>query len=177
MPMRRREMLRFVPLAAAPLFPGLNRALGESGEASGQASANPEHSEVSGGSAPAAGTSMEKVTGIGGLFFRAQDPKKLAIWYRDNLGVGLTPTSMQDTPWQTEAGMTFFTPFPTTTKYFGDPSKMWMVNFRVKNLDRMVAQLRAAGITVDVDPQPYANSRFAHLHDPEGNPIELWQPA
>ena len=123
------------------------------------------------------GKGMEKVAGIGGLFFRAHDPKTLGNWYQQHLGIALTPTSEGGTVWQQEAGPTAFSPFPETTKYFGDPQKVWMVNFRVHNLDKMVAQLRTAGIEVK-DPESYPNiGYFARLHDPEGNPIELWQPA
>lgn len=122
-------------------------------------------------------TRMEKVAGIGGLFFRARDPKALGNWYLQHLGIALTPTGEGGTVWQQEAGPTVFTPFPETTKYFGDPNKVWMVNFRVHDIDKMVAQLRTAGIEVK-DPESYPNvGRFARLHDPEGNPIELWQPA
>ena len=121
---------------------------------------------------------MEKVAGIGGLFFRAQDPDALGRWYLEHLGIALTPTSEGTTVWQQEAGPTVFTPFPEKTGYFGDANKVWMVNFRVHDLDKMVAQLQKAGIEVKVDPQSYPNvGRFARLHDPEGNPIELWQPA
>lgn len=120
---------------------------------------------------------MEKVAGIGGLFFRAKDPKALARWYQDHLGIATTPTGEGEHAWQQEAGPTILTPFPETTKYFGDPQKVWMVNFRVHDIDKMVAQLRAAGIEVK-DPETYDNiGRFTRLHDPEGNPIELWQPA
>ncbi len=123
------------------------------------------------------GTKMEKVAGIGGLFFRARDPKALGNWYQQHLGIALTPTSEGGSVWQQEAGPTSFSPFPETTKYFGDPNKAWMVNFRVHDLDKMVAQLRTAGIEVK-DPESYPNiGRFTRLHDPEGNPIELWQPA
>lgn len=124
----------------------------------------------------AAGTEMERVAGIGGLFFRAHDPAALGTWYQQHLGIGLTPTSDGATVWQQEAGPTSFTPFSEKSGYFGDPQKMWMVNFRVHDLDKMVAQLRTAGIEVKVDPQSYSYGRFARLHDPEGNPIELWQP-
>jgi predicted enzyme related to lactoylglutathione lyase len=123
------------------------------------------------------GTEMEKVAGIGGLFFRAHDPKALGQWYQQHLGIALEPTGEGGPVWQQEAGPTVFSPFPETTKYFGDPNKVWMVNFRVHDLDKMVAQLRTAGIEVK-DPESYPNvGRFARLHDPEGNPIELWQPA
>ena len=125
----------------------------------------------------ASGAEMENVTGIGGLFFRAHDPKALGQWYLEHLGIALTPTSAGGTVWQQEAGPTSFTPFPEKSGYFGDPNKVWMVNFRVRDLDKMVAQLRTAGIEVK-DPESYPNvGRFARLHDPEGNPIELWQPA
>ncbi len=123
------------------------------------------------------GTKMEKVAGIGGLFFRAHDPKALGQWYLQHLGIALTPTGEGGTVWQQEAGPTAFSPFPETSKYFGDANKVWMVNFRVHDLDKMVAQLRTAGIEVK-EPETYPNiGRFARLHDPEGNPIELWQPA
>jgi predicted enzyme related to lactoylglutathione lyase len=123
------------------------------------------------------GTQMEKVAGIGGLFFRARDPKALGEWYQQHLGISLTPSSEGGSVWQQEAGPTSFSPFPETSKYFGDPNKSWMVNFRVHDMDKMVAQLRKAGIEVK-DPESYAGiGRFTRLHDPEGNPIELWQPA
>lgn len=64
-----------------------------------------------------------------------------------------------------------------TSKYFGDEHQMWMVNFRVRDLDKMAAQLRSAGIEVAIDPQTYPYGRFARIHDPEQNPIELWEPA
>jgi glyoxylase I family protein len=119
----------------------------------------------------------ERVLGIGGLFFRARDPKSLAEWYRSHLGVTPTPTSYGEQSWHTQAGTTVFAPFSLTTKYFGDEHQMWMVNFRVRDLEKMAAQLRAAGVTVTVDPEHYPNGRFARIHDPEGNPIELWEPA
>lgn len=122
------------------------------------------------------GNGMEKVAGIGGLFFRAHDPGALGNWYLQHLGIALTPTSEGAKVWEQEAGPTVFSPFPEKTGYFGDPNKVWMINFRVHDLDKMVAQLRTAGIEVKVDPQAYPHGRFARLHDPEGNPIELWQP-
>jgi glyoxylase I family protein len=120
---------------------------------------------------------MERVTGIGGLFFRARDAEALGRWYQEHLGVTLTPSSYDELPWLQEAGPTAFAPFPEASDYFGNAKQVWMVNFRVRDLDAMAAQLRAADIAVDIDPQHYPNGRFARLHDPEGNPIELWQPA
>jgi glyoxylase I family protein len=120
---------------------------------------------------------LKKVTGIGGLFFRARDPKALGLWYQERLGVQFTPSSYDELPWWQEAGPTAFAPFPESTEYFGEAKQAWMVNFRVMDLDAMTAQLRAAGIAVEIDQQHYPNGRFARLHDPEGNPIELWEPA
>jgi glyoxylase I family protein len=122
------------------------------------------------------GNNVEKVLGIGGLFFRARDPAALSAWYQDHLGIAKSPVSYSATPWQQESGATVFAPFPQKTDYFGDLKNVWMVNFRVRSLDAMVAQLRAAGIAVEVDSEQYPNGRFARLYDPDGNPIELWQP-
>ena len=119
---------------------------------------------------------MERVTGIGGLFFRAKDPRALAAWYADHLGVSPMPAGYDQAPWEQQPGPTVFAPFPRDTDYFGDAAQTWMINFRVDDLDRMVTQLRDAGIDVSVDAQEYPNGRFARLHDPEGNPIELWEP-
>ncbi len=119
---------------------------------------------------------MEKVSGIGGIFFRAENPAALSAWYRDHLGIAAVPSSEDEQPWRQEAGVTVFAPFPQTTDYFGDSGKLWMINFRVGNLAAMVAQLHAAGISVEPE-QTYPQGRFARLYDPEGNPIELWEPA
>ena len=118
---------------------------------------------------------MEKVRGIGGLFFRSRDPVALARWYEAHLGITLAPSSYEEQSWHQEAGETVFAPFPESSEYFGDAKKVWMVNFRVRDLNAMTVQLRAAGIEVRVDPEKYPNGRFARLHDPEGNPIELWE--
>jgi predicted enzyme related to lactoylglutathione lyase len=119
----------------------------------------------------------ERVLGIGGLFFRSRDPKKLAQWYQLHLGIDPVPTEYGHTVWQQAAGPTVFSPFPMDTEYFGSQQQAWMVNFRVRNLDAMVAQLQKLNIAVKVDAETYPNGRFARLHDPEGNPIELWEPA
>jgi glyoxylase I family protein len=119
---------------------------------------------------------MEKVNGIGGLFFRAHDPGSLGQWYRDHLGITPVPTNYEEMPWWQEAGPCALAPFPEATEYFGDSGKTWMVNFRVGDLDAMVAQLRALGVAVEFDGKTYPNGRFARLQDPDGNPIELWQP-
>ena len=119
---------------------------------------------------------MEKVTGIGGLFFRAQDPEKLSRWYEAHLGISPVPKDYNQSPWQQSEGPTVFAPFPQETDYFGHPTQSWMINFRVRSLSSIIAQLEAAGIAVELDTQDYPNGRFARLYDPEGNPIELWEP-
>jgi predicted enzyme related to lactoylglutathione lyase len=120
---------------------------------------------------------VEKVSGIGGLFFRAKDPAALARWYEEHLGVSVTPAGYEAEPWGQEAGPTVFSPVPADTDYFGNPFTAWMVNFRVRDMDALVVQLRESGIEVIVDPAAYPNGRFARLHDPDSRPIELWQPA
>ncbi len=120
---------------------------------------------------------MQRVTGIGGVFFRAQDPERLSAWYAAHLGVDPAPESYELTSWWQQAGPTVFTAMPADSTHFGDPSRTWAINFRVDNLDAMVRQLRAAGVDVTVDAEAYPNGRFADLHDPEGNPVQLWEPA
>jgi predicted enzyme related to lactoylglutathione lyase len=119
---------------------------------------------------------MERVEGIGGFFFRSKAPKDLARWYHEHLGITLTPSDYGQEPWRQAAGTTVFEPFPADTEYFGRDTNMFMLNFRVVNLEAMVKQLRAANIPVEVDPEEYPNGWFARLEDPEGNPIQLWQP-
>jgi predicted enzyme related to lactoylglutathione lyase len=119
---------------------------------------------------------MERVTGIGGFFFRSKDPATLARWYDDMFGVTMTPQDYDAAPWRQEAGTTVFEPFKQDTTFFGDLRLQWMINFRVRDLAAMVAQLQGKGVDVKVDPDTYPNGRFAQLNDPEGNPIQLWQP-
>ncbi|KQQ21892.1 glyoxalase [Rathayibacter sp. Leaf299] len=118
---------------------------------------------------------MERVTGIGGLFFAARDPAALGRWYAENLGVDEPPTSYGSSSWRQEAGATVLAPMPVGSKHLGPTG--WAVNLRVRSLDAMVEQLRSSGTTVVVDPEHYPNGRFADLHDPEGNRIQLWEPA
>ena len=112
---------------------------------------------------------MAKAVGIGGLFFRAHDTAALAAWYQTHLGVpGL---------WDQEAGMTVFAPFRADTDYF-PAQRQWMINFRVDDLATLIDQLQAAGIAVETRAEwdTPETGRFARIADPEGNPIELWQP-
>jgi predicted enzyme related to lactoylglutathione lyase len=112
-----------------------------------------------------------RVTGIGGIFFRANDPEALAPWYKEHLDV---PSFG---PWPQEPGMSVFAPFQADTDYFA-PDRQWMLNLRVEGLDELVAGLEAKGIPAERrdewdDPNI---GRFARIHDPEGNAIELWEP-
>src|SRR4051812_37524452 len=117
---------------------------------------------------------MERALGIGGVFFRAQDPKGLADWYRVNLGIDAMDPDGNGKLWQTEAGMTVFSTFTQDSDYFRR-EQSFMVNFRVADLDAMVEQLRSAGATVDEDVQTYEGiGRFGWAADPEGNRFELW---
>lgn len=113
------------------------------------------------------------VTGIGGFFFRARDPEALSAWYAQHLGVG----AENHAPWETQAGPCVFAPFNADTDYFA-ADRQWMLNLRVDDLDRLLATLRAAEIAVITNPEwdMPGVGRFARIHDPEGNPIELWQP-
>ncbi len=120
---------------------------------------------------------METVTGIGGVFFRSVDPQVSARWYAHHLGVGVPPESYDEPSWWQQEGPTVFSAIPAESEHFGGAAQSWAINFRVRDLDAMVEQLRGDGIDVEVDPETYPNGRFASLHDPEGNPIQLWQPA
>ncbi len=120
---------------------------------------------------------MEKVLGIGGLFFRARDPQGLAQWYTQHLGVDPVPSGYDAPCWQQQEGPTVFAPFDAATDYFGRDEQQWMINFRVRDLNAITIQLRSAGIAIEVDPTIHPNGRFARLYDPEGNPIELWEPS
>jgi len=113
------------------------------------------------------------VTGIGGFFFRAKDPKALGAWYAQHLGVGAGSYGS----WETQAGPSLFLPFEADTNSI-DAGRQWMLNLRVEGLDDLCDALRAAGIEVTTNSEWNAPGvgRFARLRDPEGNQIELWEP-
>jgi predicted enzyme related to lactoylglutathione lyase len=122
------------------------------------------------------------VLGIGGLFFRARDPEALASWYQQHLNVGAGCTAPDtggpdEWSWITQGGPVVFAPFPADTDYF--PSdKAFMLNLRVSDLAELIGRLDSAGVSVETrdewnDPNV---GRFARTQDPEGNPIELWEP-
>lgn len=116
---------------------------------------------------------MAKITGIGGFFFRARDPEALQAWYAQHLGV----SDFRVSPWTQESGPTVFAPFAADTDYFGRATQQFMLNFRVDDLGAVMADLEMAGITVETRPEWDSEiGRFCRIHDPEGNPIELWEP-
>jgi catechol 2,3-dioxygenase-like lactoylglutathione lyase family enzyme len=125
---------------------------------------------------------MEHVTGIGGIFFKTADAETTRKWYAEMLGIDSDPAwggtafmwREHDTP--DTVGMTVWSPMPDTTKKFDPSSAKFMVNYRVRNLDAILAQLRAGGARVDdkVDDTEYG--KFAWTYDPDGNKIELWEP-
>src|SRR4051812_35735477 len=117
---------------------------------------------------------MERVLGIGGYFLRAADPMALGAWYREALGLDADEMGM----WRPDAGVTVFATFESETDYFGSRAQQTMLNFRVRDLDAMLAQLRANGAAVEPETQEMDGvGRFGWVTDPEGNRIELWQPA
>jgi catechol 2,3-dioxygenase-like lactoylglutathione lyase family enzyme len=121
----------------------------------------------------------ERVTGIGGIFFKAKEPAALAAWYREHLGID-SNDGYADFPWREadrpdELGRTVWSLFPADSDYFQPGRQPFMINYRVSNLPRMLDQLRRQGVTVEkVENHDYGS--FAWVMDPEGNRIELWQP-
>lgn len=115
------------------------------------------------------------VVSIGGVFFRAKDPEALTAWYGKHLSVG--PKPGESWFWETEGGPVVFAPFKQTTDYW-PADKAFMLNYRVRDLTALLASLRAAGIEIETRAEwdTPETGRFARIHDPEGNPIELWQP-
>ena len=124
---------------------------------------------------------MEKVSGIGGIFFKAADKEKLMEWYRKHLGIDVQDWGGTAFEWRLKdnpdkSGATIWSVFPKETKYFEPTSSEFMVNYRVENLDKMIAQLREAGVEVDEKIEESEFGRFGWARDAEGNRFELWQP-
>jgi predicted enzyme related to lactoylglutathione lyase len=127
---------------------------------------------------------MARVTGIGGIFLRARDPKALAAWYAQHLGLPLTEWGGVQFLWSDEVppttGATAWSLFPADTPYFGPGTasgpQAAMVNYRVDDLDTLLTQLAAANIPIDPNREDSPYGRFAWITDPEGNRLELWQP-
>jgi predicted enzyme related to lactoylglutathione lyase len=125
-------------------------------------------------------TGMRRVTGVGGIFFKCQDPNQIKSWYAQHLG-------FQTDQWGTnfewrqsddpdKKGFTQWSPFKADTKYFDPSPKDFMINFRVENLEALVPLLKAEGVTVLDEIESFDYGKFVHILDPEGNKIELWEP-
>lgn len=117
----------------------------------------------------------EAVQGIGGVFFRARDPEALRAWYAERLGIDMEDYGTTFTA--AEGDQTVWAPFAADTEYFGSRGQQSMVNFRVRDLDAMLDQLRAAGVAVDERVEEMEFGRFGWATDLEGNRFELWEPA
>ena len=125
-------------------------------------------------------TTMKKVTGIGGIFFKCKDPNKMKDWYRDNLGMetndyGAVFEWYEGTD-STKKGQTTWSLFKESTKYFEPSEKDFMINYRVENLEAMVEDFKKNGVTVLDEIASYDYGKFVHILDAEGNKVELWEP-
>jgi glyoxylase I family protein len=111
-----------------------------------------------------------KITGIGGVMFRAEDPEALSAWYKKHLGI-------DKLTWEQQAGPTAFAPSAKNTEYFGNKSQQFLLNFRVDDLDGMLKKLKTDNVNIAKDVEAYEGlGRFVWIEDPEGNRIELWEP-
>lgn len=123
---------------------------------------------------------MKKVTGIGGIFFKCKDPKKITEWYKTNLGLNTNPYGASFEWFEgadsTKKAQTQWTPFPETTKYFEPSDKDFMINYRVENLEALVEELKTNGVTIVDAIETYDYGKFIHILDVEGNKIQLWEP-
>ena len=125
-------------------------------------------------------TKMEKVTGIGGIFFKCKDPKKIKEWYKTHLGLntneyGATFEWREESD-STKKGSTQWSPFAETTKYFEPSTKDFMINYRVADLEVLVEELKKEGVTIVDKIETYDYGKFVHIIDMEGNKIQLWEP-
>ena len=123
---------------------------------------------------------MKKVTGIGGVFFKCKDPKKMKEWYKTHLGLN-TNDYGANFEWReafdsTKKGSTTWSPFPETTKYFAPSTKDFMINYRVADLEALVVELKKEGVTIVDKMETFDYGKFIHIIDMEGNKVELWEP-
>lgn len=123
---------------------------------------------------------MKKVTGIGGIFFKTKDPEKMKEWYNNNLGLvtneygSVFEFRSSDEP--DKKGYAVWSPFKEDTDYFEPSSKEFMINYRVENIEKLIEELREAGVTICDKIVTYEYGKFVHILDPENNKIELWEP-
>ena len=121
-----------------------------------------------------------KVTGIGGIFFRCQNPEKTKEWYGENLGLAVgeygSSFEFRNANRPEEVNYLQWSPFAEDTKYFAPSEKQFMINYRVQNIEGLVEKLRENGVTIVDDIQAFEYGKFVHIMDPEGTKIELWEP-
>ncbi|MEI6815624.1 MAG: VOC family protein [Bacteroidota bacterium] len=125
-------------------------------------------------------TEMKRVTGIGGIFFKCKEPKKVRAWYKEHLGLNTNQYGAVFEWWQgadsTKKGFTTWSPFGETTKYFEPSTKDFMINYRVENLVSLVEALKKEGVIVTDTIESFEYGKFVHILDVEGNKLELWEP-
>jgi len=123
---------------------------------------------------------MKKVTGIGGIFFKCNDPDKMKEWYKTHLGLDTNEYGAtfewKEASDSTKNGSTQWSPFPETTKYFEPSAKDFMINYRVADLEALVEELKKEGVTIVDEIETYDYGKFVHIIDMEGNKIQLWEP-
>ncbi len=124
---------------------------------------------------------MARITGVGGVFFKCSDPKALAAWYQKHLGLQVADWGGAMFQWAddkgADGGLTVWHLAKNDSKWFAPSESSFMINYRVDNLDEMVAQLRAGGVEIVKGPDADDNGKFAWVMDPDGNKVELWEPA
>lgn len=125
-------------------------------------------------------TPLKRVTGIGGIFFKCKDPKKMRLWYAEHLGL-VTNAYGAVFEWyqggdSTKKGFTQWSPFKESTNYFEPSYKDFMINYRVHDIENLVSALKNEGVTVLDEIESFDYGKFVHIIDIEGNKIELWQP-
>ncbi|MEO5562561.1 MAG: VOC family protein [Chitinophagaceae bacterium] len=124
---------------------------------------------------------LKKATGIGGIFFKCKDPKKMTEWYKNNLGLNANTYGGATFEWyegadNTKKAQTEWQPFSETTKYFDPSTKDFMINYRVENLEALVEELKKNGVAIVDNIETVDYGKFVHILDAEGNKIELWEP-
>lgn len=123
---------------------------------------------------------MKRVTGIGGIFFKCKDPKKVIEWYQKHLDLDTNPYGATFEWYEssdiTKKAQTQWTPFAETTKYFEPSTKGFMINYRVENLEALVEALKKEGVNIIDKIETFDYGKFIHILDPEGNKIQLWEP-
>lgn len=123
---------------------------------------------------------MKRVNSIGGIFFKTKDPEKIKDWYNKHLGINTDQYGstfewrQSDTP--EKKGFSQWSPFEKDTKYFKPSEKEFMINYRVEDLEWLIGELRKEGVEIVGEMESFEYGKFAHIMDPEGNKIELWEP-